>query len=284
MNGDLLVLFNLVIVLATILALIFVVIDQFYFKPHDYDGGYLVSISYASLPILLLVVLIRSYLFEPFSIPSESMYSGLTNGDLIAVTKASYDIKLPLSNQSIYEVSDPKRGDVAVFKFPLDPNTNYVKRVIGLPNDHLVWDGDDLFINGDKVKREIVINPKGRFANRTSIESLGGKNYTIRQLSDDDSSQFHKNSTYLIAKNNKLNKSSNPLDSSINYLEIKIPENYYFMMGDNRDESSDSRDWGLVHRDDFIGRADYLVLHIDPQKPIWKFWEKFSLNRSGFIN
>jgi signal peptidase I len=195
-------------------------------------------------PVLLIVVGVRSFVFEPFKIPSGSMMPTLLIGDFIAVNKWSYGLRLPITNTKILDIGEPQRGDVMVFRYPKDPDVNYIKRVIGLPGDEITYRSKLLFINGEPMPQEQVgmwigegqnRNPSGR---RPQLfeESLSGIAHQVVIYPDrpDSSSQTW-----------------------------TVPEGHYFVMGDNRDQSLDSRSWGFVPEDHLVGRATRIWMHWD---------------------
>lgn len=261
----LLEIFHLVILLIFFLTLAELLIGKYLAHVHGEELPYR-SFAPGLFPVVLVIVLVRSYVFEPFNIPSESMFPQLTTGDVVYVDKSSYDIKFPLTNLSLYNIADPKRGEVAVFKYPLNTKMYFIKRVIGLPGDQMVWQGDDLFINGQKIDRQfsVPLRPDlgGSSYVRYSAENLNGHTYQIRRLSRNDSTQFDRSSTFLKIRTAKtLTLNNEAIDKHRDRLEIVIPEGFYFVMGDNRDQSLDSREWGLVSRDNFVGRAEYNLLN-----------------------
>lgn len=211
-----------------------------------------VVVEYAKsfFPILLLVFVLRSFLVEPFQIPSESMVPTLEVGDFIIVNKFSYGIRLPVIRSKIIDVGDPKRGDVMVFFRP-GTDIYYIKRVIGLPGDKIRSVNNELYINGEKLRHEFVAARPSDQGYALIRETLGGKEHLIRV------------STY---------DGPRKLDGS-----WVVPEGHYFMMGDNRDNSLDSRAWGFVPEKNIVGKAF----------AIWMHWESFfslpSFGRAGAI-
>jgi len=195
-------------------------------------------------PILLLVLVFRSFLFEPFKIPSSSMVPTLLIGDFIVVNKFAYGLRLPVINNRFLEVGDPERGDVVVFRYPVDGRTNYIKRVIGLPGDTITYRGKVLYINGEPMLQEndglwigegINRNRPGTRLLRRS-EQLDGVEHSI------------------------LVNAGTPQGRSESWI---VPEGQYFVMGDNRDMSQDSRSWGFVPEDHLVGRASRIWMHWD---------------------
>ncbi len=191
----------------------------------------LVEYARSFFPVLLLVLLLRSFLFEPFRIPSASMMPTLLEGDFIFVNKYAYGLRLPVINTRIVEVGDPERGDVVVFRLPSEPSVNYIKRIVGLPGDIVEYDAraKRLTINGEPVEMERL----GEY------EEDPGMIIAREMLGDD----YHE---LLLAS-----KGAGPGGT------YRVPEGFYFMMGDNRDNSQDSRFdiVGLVPEDNLVGRA-----------------------------
>lgn len=209
---------------------------------------------------ILIALFIRSFFYEPFSIPSASMVPTLLVGDYLFVSKFSYGYSryslpfgLPLISGRIF-FTPPKRGDVAVFKLPRDPSIDYIKRVIGLPGDHIQMKDGLLYINGTPVKREKIAPfflPSGG-AYTQYLETLpNGKRHRILEISD-----------------------QGPLDNTPVFV---VPPNHYFMMGDNRDNSADSRDpnsgVGYVPAANFVGRAEFTFFSTDGYARWWEFWK-----------
>lgn len=285
-NG--LVLANFIFLFITLSTLIVVILDRFSWKQYldkRNEPDYFVTLSYEILPVMLIIMVIRTYIYEPFTIPSESMYPQLTQGDVIVVSKSSYSLKFPFTNFPLVNLNSPKQGEVAVFKYPLDQNSYFIKRVIGTPGDKLVWEGDDFFINGKKVQREATVPnaaPIYAYGDRYTWEMIGDRKYQIRRISNDDSSRFAETSTFLILKT-KNDKWSEVAGYKNERLEVTVPQGHYFVMGDNRDMSLDSRVWGFVDERLFVGKAKYLILHIDPKQPIWRLWEKIKFKRNKVI-
>lgn len=282
----LLELFNFIILTLFFLSFLILVVGKIC-EQNGRDEPPFYAVSLSVFPAMLIIVVVRSYIFEPFHIPSESMFPLMTKGDVIYVDKTSYDIKFPLTNINLVEVKDPERGDVAVFKYPLNMKAYFVKRVIGVPGDRLVWKGDDLFINGQKVLRQPSKPMRKDLIEasyiRYSTEQLNGHRYQIRRLTENDSSQFPVNSYFLKMRTAKvLALQGEGIDDHRGYLEITIPEGFYFAMGDNRDESSDSREWGLISRENFVGRATYNLGNIAPDAG-FNFKKKFNFNHFGSL-
>jgi signal peptidase I len=206
-------------------------------------------------PVIIIVFLLRSFLFEPFKIPSGSMVPTLLVGDLILVNKFHYGIRLPVINKKILDNNAVKRGDVMVFRYPPDPRVDYIKRVVGLPGDEVAYLNQKLRINGQEVpttaQAEFYDEDSLRVAPRFT-EKLGTLEHSIlvdpRRGSfyggDDKRFPFHENCRY-----------------SPEGVVCKVPQGHYFMMGDNRDNSQDSRYWGFVPDENIVGRAFFVWMN-----------------------
>jgi signal peptidase I len=205
-------------------------------------------------PVLLLILVFRSFLAEPFKIPSGSMMPTLLVGDFILVNKFAYGLRLPVLNTKILSVGEPKRGDVFVFRYPENPKEDYIKRVIGLPGDEITYRNKTLFINGKEVPESYLgpytgpSEPTNRMAGaQVKMEQLDGVDHRIMELPQ---LQIGHEGTW------------------------KVPDGYYFAMGDNRDNSLDSRFWGFVPEANLVGKA--LV--------IWMNWDSgIDFSRVGTV-
>ena len=205
-------------------------------------------------PVILVVFVLRSFLFEPFRIPSGSMIPTLLIGDLILVNKFTYGIRLPILNKKVVDLGSPQRGDVMVFRYPVNPQEDYVKRVIGLPGDTVTYRNKRLTINGQPV--ETVPAPDFFDADRVAYakqftEKLPSPNGTVDHmiLVDDDRSGIINAITNYPYRENCTYSDGNTA------ITCKVPQGYYFMMGDNRDNSADSRYWGFVPEENIVGKA-----------------------------
>lgn len=200
----------------------------------------IVDYAKSFFPVLLIVITVRSFIAEPFRIPSGSMIPTLEIGDFILVKKYAYGIRLPVLNTKIIETGHPKRGDVVVFRYPIDLETNYIKRLVGLPGDNIKWTRDKkLIINGREVPSEVTgqYQAKSRIGLTVMVDKLE------ETLPDDEPHD-------LISFN-----------STSQAGEWDVPEGHYFMMGDNRDNSSDSRVWKFVPEENLVGKASLVWMH-----------------------
>lgn len=205
----------------------------------------LVEYSRSFFPVLFFVLIIRSFIFEPFRIPSGSMMPTLLQGDYIFVKKYVYGLRLPVLEKKVIEVGEPQRGDVVVFRLPSDTSVNYIKRVVGLPGDKIVYQEHRLTINGELVElnRDPISPTHGNIPQ--FIENLGGREHAI-----------------LIAS---------PGNTMRDGMYV-VPPGSYFMMGDNRDNSRDSRFIGVIKEEYLVGEAVRIWMHMDGIE--WPDWQR----------
>ncbi len=215
-------------------------------------------------PVILVVFLLRSFLYEPFKIPSGSMIPTLLVGDLILVNKFHYGLRLPVVNIKISEGSAPKRGDVMVFRYPPRPSLDYIKRVVGVPGDEISYLNKRLSINGQALD----FKPVADFFDEDSMrymkqfeESLGEKPH--RLLIDDKGPAFIPGAEEFPNRDN--------CRYSVEGVVCKVPPGHYFMMGDNRDNSMDSRFWGFVPDKNIVGQAFFVWMNFSNLKRIGPF-------------
>jgi len=201
-------------------------------------------IEYAKsfFPVLVIVLILRSFLIEPFTIPTGSMIPTIEVGDFILVNKYAYGVRLPIIGTKILEVDDPERGEVMVF-IPPHENKYYVKRVIGLPGDTVRYEDKNLYINGELIEKEYV----GPITVDTSIGDLAGTLFTETINGVEHATQ------HIDAAGRRRARTT-----------WVIPNGHYFMMGDNRDNSSDSRVWGTVPNENVVGKAVAVWMHKEP--------------------
>jgi signal peptidase I len=206
-------------------------------------------------PVIVIVFLLRSFLFEPFKIPSGSMIPTLHVGDLILVNKFHYGVRLPVINKKIIANNEVKRGDVIVFRYPVDTRVDYIKRAVGLPGDEVAYINQKLLINGQPVpleaKGEFYDDDTRRYSSMF-MEKLGEKPH--KMLVDPKRASFF-----------GLDDKRFPLGENCRYtaegVTCKVPAGHYFMMGDNRDNSMDSRYWGFVPDENIVGRAFFVWMN-----------------------
>ncbi len=205
-------------------------------------------------PVIAVVFLLRSFLFEPFKIPSGSMIPTLLVGDLILVNKFTYGVRLPVINLKVTDGNKPQRGDVMVFRYPPKPSLDYIKRVIGLPGDEVAYLNKTLTINGKPVPKsdlpEFFDDDVMRYF-RQHQEVIDGRSYRV--LNDADRPAFIPGAeAFPFTQNCRY---------SVEGVVCKVPEGHYFMMGDNRDNSLDSRFWGFVPDRNIVGKAFFIWMN-----------------------
>ena len=207
-------------------------------------------------PVILVVFLLRSFLVEPFKIPSSSMVPTLLVGDFILVNKFTYGIRLPVVNKKVVPLHDPQRGDVMVFRYPEDPSLDYIKRVVGVPGDRIEYRNKRLTINGNPVPEKQVddyLSKERMQFSKRFVETLNGVEHQIL-LEDDAPALMVPSRSFPYAANCNYNT---------NGLACTVPPGHYFMMGDNRDNSSDSRVWGFVPDENIVGKAFFIWLNLN---------------------
>ncbi len=219
-------------------------------RAEDPDAADPTLVEYAAsfFPVLALVLVLRSFLAEPYQIPSESMIPTLEIGDFILVNKYAYGLRLPVFGTKIVDVGDPQRGEIMVFVPPHDPRY-FIKRVIGVPGDTVRYENKVLYINGERLAYELIDDVPGRVRGpryRDYYETLDGNKHVIR-------------------KNNRFEAAT----------EYHLGAGEYLMMGDNRDKSADSRTWGFAREENIVGKAVAIWLH---KEPGWR-WPTFARNR-----
>jgi signal peptidase I len=247
--------FSFVLVLATFGTGLIWAADAWFFRPRRLARGragalpgepVLVEYSRSFFPIILVVLLIRSFLFEPFRIPSDSMMPTLLDGDFIFVNKFTYGLRLPVANTEFVALGEPQRGDVIVFRLPSEPSTNYIKRLVGLPGDHVVVREKRVYVNGQlqPVTLDGVYEGHGHTGWQVALERLGAVPHRVLYSPDRPSYDF----------------------------DDVVPEGHYFMMGDNRDNSRDSRfpEVGFIPADLVVGKAVVIWMNWNlPNAPLW---------------
>ncbi|MCW5588314.1 MAG: signal peptidase I [Legionellales bacterium] len=206
-----------------------------------------IAVDYARsfFPLLLIVLIIRSFIFQPFKVPSGSLMPTIMAGDYIAVNMGAYGLRLPLTHTKILNTGKLHRGDIVLFRWPANPqHVNYIKRLIGLPGDTISYVNKVLYING----KEMTQTPQG---DTTDYDCATGQTIcTVKKIQEDLDGVKHNILVY-------------PNIPSRNFYNLKVPAGEYFMMGDNRDNSDDSRYWGFVKDDAIIGKALFIFFSWD---------------------
>ena len=225
-------------------------------RPAGEKQPWWVEYSVSFFPVILIVFLLRSFLVEPFKIPSSSMVPTLLVGDFILVNKFTYGIRLPVVNKKVVPLHDPQRGDVMVFRYPEDPSLDYIKRVVGVPGDRIEYRNKRLTINGNPVPEKQVddyLSKERMQFSKRFVETLNGVEHQIL-IEDDAPALMTPSRSFPYAANCNYNT---------NGLACTVPPGHYFMMGDNRDNSSDSRVWGFVPDENIVGKAFFIWLNLN---------------------
>ena len=238
--------FELILTAGFALTGVFWLANRWVFKHRDGPIEFMASLA----AVLGIVLILRTFIFEPFQIPSKSMVPTLRVGDFILVSKSAYGLRLPVIRSKIFDLGSPERGDVVVF-FPPHEERYFIKRLIGLPGDEVRVVAGVVYINGEKMPQA-----------------------ALDDTPDDDRSVIMREQ--LMGTSHQIQKRLSPTRLSLNFTAV-VPEGHYFMMGDNRDNSSDSRVWGPVPADRIVGKAFAR----------WLFWDEFlsipNFSRAGWI-
>lgn len=244
MNFD----FAALLVLLTILTGLIWALDAWLFRPRreqareDAKEPVIVEYARSLFPVIVIVLIIRSFIVEPFRIPSSSMMPTLLIGDFILVNKFSYGLRLPVLNWEIVELGEPERGDVVVFRSPDNPSEDWIKRIVGLPGDHIAYRNKTVYVNGEPSLQESL----GRYVGNGSGRSMTGASLRQEKVNDTE---------YRVLVSGNRAKRGNG--------EWIVPEGHYFVMGDNRDNSNDSRFWGPVPERYLVGKAFLVWMNWD---------------------
>lgn len=234
-------------IISTLLTGMVVLLDRLVFAKRRIargveEPGWLIDLSRSVFPVLLIVLFIRSFLIQPYRVPTGSLEPTVLPGDFIFVNQFAYGVRLPLVRRKIMEYGEPHRGDIVLFYWPPDPSEIYVKRVVGLPGDHIAYHNKTLFVNGKKAEQELIGKAYAQETETVDVPVIQKKENLLGKVHDIFVS---------------------PDTSGVQDFEKDVPAGHYFMMGDNRDASYDSRYWGLVEERYLIGKA--LV--------IWMSWD-----------
>lgn len=257
-----LILFILLLVSGAIWAL-----DSLLLKPRRAAGGkdpWWVEYGAGFFPVILVVFLLRSFVVEPFKIPSGSMIPTLLVGDFILVNKYAYGIRLPVLNTKVIPIGEPQRGDVMVFRYPEDPSLDYIKRVVGVPGDKIAYQNKRLTINGERLAVKAdgdYLHPDRLYYSKQFLETINGVEHRI--LNDDDAPSFVNDATQFPQRENCLYNNAGVI--------CTVPPGHYFMVGDNRDNSRDSRVWGFVPEENIVGKAFFIWFNFNDLGRIGSF-------------
>lgn len=212
----------------------------------------LVEYAKSFFPVILVVFFVRSFIVEPFKIPSGSMMPTLLAGDYILVNKFTYGLRVPILNNTFFEMNHPTRGDVFVFHYPPEPSVDYIKRVVGLPGDKIRYQDKHLTINGQKLP----------------VQDVGNYEYVLPGLNNMTATQYKEQlgsvQHDILIHDVVGNYDADSIGAKFaNDEEITVPAGHYLAMGDNRDNSSDSRVWGFVPERNLVGKAFYIWMNFD---------------------
>ncbi|MCS5711083.1 signal peptidase I [Candidatus Berkiella aquae] len=242
--------FSAMLTIATFIAGVIWAIDAFCFKKkrlqknneaQDTHEPKLVEYARSFFPILLIVLILRSFIVEPFRIPSGSMKPTLLEGDFILVNKFCYGLRLPITGTKFVKMGEPKRGDILVFRYPKDTSIDFIKRVVGVPGDKIAYKDKTLYLNGEPVAQD--------FKGKVVDIDVHGYTREVKHFNEKLPNKPH--DIYVMPGDGKVLE------------EVTVPEGKYFVMGDNRDNSEDSRVWGFVPEDLILGKAFFLWLSWD---------------------
>tara|TARA_B100001173_G_C15873809_1_gene498483 strand:+ start:71 stop:814 length:744 start_codon:yes stop_codon:yes gene_type:complete len=234
--------FAIILMSVTVFTGIITLLDYVYFKKNRLKKAkehFLIEYSKSFFPVLLIVFVIRSFIVEPFKIPSGSMMPTLISGDFIAVNKFAYGIRFPVWNKTLINLGSPNRGDVFVFHYPKNPSIDYIKRVVGLPGDEIKYVNKELIINGQSIEL--------KFKDKYNYETNDGQIMSALEFEELLVDSSHSILTHDIPSEN---------------YQFNVPEGHYLAMGDNRDNSSDSRAWGFVPEQLLVGKAFIIWLNL----------------------
>jgi signal peptidase I len=205
-------------------------------------------------PVLLFVLIVRSFVLQPFRVTTGSLEPTVIPGDFLVVNMFKYGLRLPVWHTKIMKISEPKRGDIMLFRWPKDERQDFVKRVIGVPGDHISYINKVFYINGTEAKQTLV-------ANATDTDDSGAISWPVKVYEEDLGGVKHK--IYI--------RTDRPAED---FKDLVVPEGHYLMIGDNRDNSNDSRYWGFVPEKNIIGKALYVWLSWDNENHKVR-WDRF---------
>lgn len=259
--------FALILFVLLVVTALLWLFDHFFARKRrepDQPTPWWVEYGASFFPVILIVFALRSFIVEPFKIPSGSMIPTLLVGDFILVNKWTYGIRLPVINKKIIDINDPQRGDVMVFRYPADPSLDYIKRVVGLPGDRVEYYNKRLVINGETVAFEAdgeFLHPDRMYYSPMYNEQLGPLQHAV--LIERDMPPFVTQVMDFPHRNNCTYTTAG--------VACTVPERHYFVMGDNRDASSDSRVWGFVPDENIVGKAFFIWFNFNDLKRVGSF-------------
>ena len=218
----------------------------------------IVDYARSFFPIIVIVLILRAFIVEPFRIPSASMMPTLLIGDFILVNKFAYGLRLPILNNKFVEMELPKRGDVIVFRYPRDPSLDYIKRVIGLPGDRIGYYDKAVYINGERMPQQEM----GRYLGVGSAFDMTGASLRSEKLAGNENETVEHEILVMMGSQPTHCEYNVPPGHMTN-CEYIVPPKNYFVMGDNRDRSNDSRFWGMVPQENLVGKAFFIWMNWD---------------------
>ncbi len=238
------------------------------------------TVDYARsfFPVAVIVLVVRAFIFEPFRIPSDSMMPTLLAGDFIVVNKYAYGLRWPVINRKFVEVTAPQRGDVIVFRLPIDPRVNYIKRLVGLPGDKVQIRNDRLIVNDEPIPFE----DNGRYNDgcytnmRLATEKLGAREHQVLSclsplgLAGSSAAGCDRN----LREHWLCDESQAGIESDSGDRSMEVPAGHYLMIGDNRDNSQDGRYWGFVPEANLVGKATRIWFNFDKDRAQWFNWRR----------
>lgn len=254
--------FELILFYATVVSGVIAGLDCLFFAKRRQNTDsmpWVFDYARSFFPILLTVFFLRSFLYEPFRIPSGSLKPTLKVGDFVLVNKFIYGIRLPVWQKKLLTTGSIKRGDILVFHYPLDPSLYFIKRVIGLPGDRISYINKELFVNGQKMPQVLVKDAEDEMEDSNT-------SFKVEQWQENLAGVSH-----AIFKN--------PARSTDDFENRVVPNGQYFVMGDNRDNSEDSRAWGFVPDKNVVGRASLVWMSWDSEAK--SLWHKIRWDRIG---
>jgi len=233
--------FEIILLILTLSSFVIMLASKYIInKSKDKNEGWLAEYAKSLFPVFLVVFLIRSFLFEPYKIPSGSMLPTLKIGDFIFVSKFSYGIRYPVWwNHTMINTGHPKKGDIVVFRYPVNPNINFIKRVVGVPGDHISYINKQLWVNGQIITKT-NLGPVYDSDLKDDISNPATNKPILYKTTNGDIAHYVYNF---------------PWRESVSFKDLVVPKGNYFVMGDDRDDSEDSRYWGFVPEQNMVGKA-----------------------------
>lgn len=253
--------FAFYLTLAVVVSGVIALLDLLFWRKKRLKEGQkepmIVEYARSFFPVLLLVLVIRSFLVQPYRVPTSSLAPTVLPGDFIAVKQYAYGLRLPVLNTKILNIGEPQRGQIFLFRYPPNPSVTFVKRVIGIPGDHIEYRNKILYINGKEADQKLL--------EHTHYVDENGLYYTENLLEEDLDGVKHK----IFVQ---------PAGGETQDIDVIVPPGHYFAMGDNRDNSGDSRTWGFVPEENLIGEAFWIFMSWDSNA---NGWDKVRWHRIG---